>query len=221
MKAVLSIFLLCTLLSGCDKYTEKLHETSSCNFVDFYYAGDTTISLGPISNHYLVVAFDSNATESQIRNFIAADKEFDPSYQFKLYADKVTTLKFAQPKTCEEITATIARLQKNALVAFAHYTMQTNDCSDHVGNTMGNLCVNSYSNHFYVKVKNENDITDLAKLIKLTNTEMVQQNGFMSKWFTVKTTKHSKGDAMQMANYFKESTLFDFAEPNPWKLTVE
>lgn len=113
MKAALYSLLLFSLLTGCDKYTEKLSEPISCNFIDFYYFQDTTISLGALSNHYIVVAFDTNATESQIRNFVAADKEFDSSYQFKLYANKIAPLKFAQPKTCEEITAIIASLQKN------------------------------------------------------------------------------------------------------------
>ncbi len=221
MKAVLSIFLLCTLLTGCDKYTEKLNEPSSCNFVDFYYYQDTTISLGPLSNYYIVVAFDTNATESQIRNFIIADKEFDASYQPKLYTTKIKPMKFAQPKTCEEITATIARLQKNPMVEFAHYTMQTNDCRDNFGYNMGNLCVNSYSNYFYVQVKDKNDLTDLYKMIQITNTKMVGQDTFMPEWFALKTTKNSKGDAMQMANYFKESKLFVYVNPNPWKLPVE
>lgn len=221
MKAALFSFLLFTLLTGCDKYTEKLNETSSCNFVDFYYYQDTTISLGPLSNHYIVVAFDTNATESQIRNFVIADKEFDSSYQPKFYTNKIKPLKFLQPRTCEEITATIARLQKNPMVQFAHYAMQTNDCLDAFGYSMGNLCVNSYGNYFYVKVKNENDLTDLKKVISETNTVFIEQYFYDLKWCTVKTTKNSKGDAMKMANYFKESKLFLYAHPEPWKFPVE
>lgn len=221
MKAALYSLLLFSLLTGCDKYTEKLSEPISCNFINFYYFQDTTISLGELSNQYIIVAFDSNATESQIRNFVAADKEFDSSYQPKLYPYKIKPLKFSQPKTCEEITATIARIQKNPMVVFAHYTMQTDDCLSPIGYSMGNLCVNSYSNYFYVKVKDQNDLTDLKKLIKETNTVFIEQYTYDLKWCTLQTTKNSKGDAMKMANYFRDSKLFLHAQPEPWKFSVE
>lgn len=221
MKTALYIILLCTLLIGCDKYTEKVIEPGSCNFIDFYYYQDSTISLGALSNDYIVVAFDTNATETQIKNFIESTKEFDPTYRYKLYSNKIAALKFNQSKSCEEITAVITALQKTPIVLFINYAMQTNDCNDNFGNPMGNRCVNSYSNVFYVKVKDVNDLTDLNKMIKSTRTELVEQYQFMPQWFTLRANKNSKGDALRMANNFKESKLFEYAGPNPWKLPVE
>lgn len=221
MKAASYIILLCTLIMGCDKYTEKIIEPGSCNFIDFYYYQDSTISLGALSNDYIVVAFDTNATESQIKNFIESTKEFDPAYRYKLYSNKIAALKFKQSKSCEEITSVITTLQKTPIVLFINYAMQTNDCNDNFGYPMGNRCVNSYSNAFYVKVKDVNDLTDLNKMIKSTRTELVEQSQFMPQWFILRTNKNSKGDALRMANYFKESKLFEYAGPNPWKLPVE
>lgn len=206
---------------SCDKYTEKIIEPGNCNFIDFYYYQDSTISLGPLSNDYIVVAFDTNATEAQIKNFIESTKEFDPAYRYKLYSNKIAALKFKQSKSCEEITAIIATLQKNSIVLFVHYAMQTNDCFDNFWNQMGKLCINSYSNYFYVMVKDLNNLTDLNNMIKSTRTELVEQYSYLPKWFTLRTTKNSKGDALKMANYFKESKLFVYAGPNPWKLPVE
>lgn len=221
MKAALYIILLCTLLMGCDKYTEKVIEPGSCNFIDFYYYQDSTISLGALSNDYIVVAFDTNATETQIKNFIESTKEFDPAYRYKLYSNKIAALKFKQSKSCEDITAVITALQKTPLVLFVNYAMQTNDCLDNFWNQMGKLCINSYSNYFYVKVKDLNNLTDLNNMIKSTRTELVEQYQFMPQWFTLRANKNSKGDALRMANYFKESKLFEYAHPNPWKLPVE
>jgi hypothetical protein len=221
MKTLFYLLLLGTLLMGCDKYTEEVIEPSTCNFIDFYYYQDSTISLGELSNNYVVVAFDTNTTESEIKNFIAADKEFDPAYRYRLYSNKIAALKLKQSKSCEEITKLITTLQKSPIIDFVHYAMKTNDCTDNFGNNMGNLCVNSYSDHFYVKVKNTNDLTDLNKMIKLTGTELVEQYAFDPYWFILRANKNSKGDALRMANHFKESKLFVHSGPNPWKLPVE
>lgn len=214
MKAVLYFSLVVILLISCAKNNEKLSEANSCNFIDFYYYQDSTISLGELSNEYIVVAFDSNATESQIRNYIAADNELDQSYKFTLYKSKITVLKFREPKTCEAITATIARMQKSSLVAFVHYAMKANDCLNAFGMPMGNRCINSYNSFFYVKVKDPNNLTDLNKLAQATNTIIVEQYIYDPKWVTLKATKNSKGDALSMANYFKESKLFVHSEPD-------
>jgi hypothetical protein len=221
MKAALYFSLVVTMLISCNKNNEKLSEASSCNFIDFYYYQDSTISLGELSNQYIVVAFDSNATESQIRSYIAADKELDQSYKFTLNNSKTAVLKFREPKTCEAITATIARMQKSSMVAFVHYAMKTNDCLNAFGMPMGNLCINSYNSFFYVKVKDANNLTDLIKLAQATNTIIIEQYIYDPKWVTLKATKNSKGDALSMANYFKESKLFTYAHPDPMKWPVE
>lgn len=219
MKAALYIILLCTLLMGCDKYTEKIIEPNNCNFINYYYYGDSIITLGELSNDYITVAFDSSATESQIRNFIAVEKIFDTTYHYTP-SSYFVPLKFKEPKSCQEITAVIATLQKNPMVAFVHYTMQT-DCSYNFMPILGSRCVMIYSNAFYVKVKNVNDLSDLNTMIKSTRTELVHQNSYMPQWFTLRATKNSKGDALRMANHFKESKLFEYAEPNLWKIPVE
>lgn len=219
MKAALYIILLYTLLMGCDKYSEKIIEPNNCNLINYYYYGDSIITLGELSNEYITVAFDSSATESQIRNFIAVEKIFDTTYHYTPYSYFVP-LKFKEPKSCQEITALITTLQKNPIVVFVHYTMKT-DCSYTFMPILGSKCIMIYSNYFRVKVKNVNDLTDLNAMIKSTRTELVYQNSFMPQWFTLRANKNSKGDALRMANHFKESKLFEYAEPNPWKIPVE
>ena len=86
---------------------------------------------------------------------------------------------------------------------------------------IGNLCINSYSSLFYVKVSDETDLTDLNNVITKTNTELVEQNEFMKNWVTIKATKSSKGDALKMANYFYETGLFESSEPDITKYPVE
>ena len=115
----------------------------------------------------------------------------------------------------------ISDLQLNSIIAYTHFTMQTDNCENDIWETIGNLCVNSYSSLFYLLVFDETELTDLNNMIAETNTELVEQNRFMKKWFTLSATKNSKGDALKMANYFYESGLFEHSDPDITKYPVE
>ena len=80
--------------------------------------------------------------------------------------------------------------------------MKTDNWENLIWEQIGNLCINSYGSNFYVKVFDENDLTNLKQKIAETNTELVKQNEFMPKWFELRATKNSNGDALKMANYF-------------------
>jgi hypothetical protein len=58
-------------------------------------------------------------------------------------------------------------------------------------------------------------------MISETNTELVRQNKFMPKWYELRATKNSDGDALRMANHFYESRLFEHSEPGISKYPVE
>jgi len=213
--------LLFTLLFfSCHKDTPE--NPPICNFVGYYYYQNAPLALGEgLSNNYILVSFDTTYSVAEIRKFISSVSDFDPSYKYTLYTNKVAALKFNGSKTCEEITGIIATLQKNPIVVYAHFTMKSYDCQSWVMTPMGNLCVYSYSSLFNVEVLNVNDLTGLHKMMAETNTELVEQNQFMPNWFTLRATKKSKGDALHMANYFFESKLFVTAEPDPIKIPVE
>ena len=54
-----------------------------------------------------------------------------------------------------------------------------------------------------------------------SNNAVIGQNKYMSEWFTLGADKRSNGDALQMANYFYETGLFEHTEPAIFKLVVE
>jgi hypothetical protein len=64
---------------------------------------------------------------------------------------------------------------------------------------------------FYVRVKNTGDLSDLHAVAEETNTKILY--GFDNNIFTVLAEKTSKGDALQMANYFRETGKFVGAQP--------
>lgn len=211
MKALLYSFLLGCVLMGCNKNTEKVVEPDTCKFVNYYYIGDSIASLGELDNEYIIVGFNKKAKDSQIKNFINSEKEFAPNYNYTTQSYQVP-LKLKQPKSCQDITAFIAKLQKDTMITFVHYTMKT-DCRYSFMPIIASRCIKTYSEFFNVKVKDTNDLTHLNATIKFTSTQLVEQNRFSPQWFTLKADKNSKGDALSMANYFKESKLFERVEP--------
>ncbi len=210
------------LFLGCHKDTPE--SVPTCNFVGYYYYQDAKLPIGEgLSNNYLVVFFDTTYSSVDIRKFISSVSDLDQNYKYTLDDhNKAAALKFNKSKTCEEITAIIARLEKNPIVSFANFTMKTNDCSAWIGTApMGNLCVYWYSDFFYVKVFDKNDLTRLHKMMAQTNTQLVEQHQTMPEWFVMRATKNSKGDGLHMANYFHESKLFVHASPDLNKIPVE
>ena len=99
--------------------------------------------------------------------------------------------------------------------------MKTDYCENAIWEKIGNLCINSYGSYFYVKVFDNNDLSDLNQIIAETNTELVKQDEFMPKWFELRATKNSNGDALKMANYFYETGLFECSEPGISKFPVD
>ncbi len=70
------------------------------------------------------------------------------------------------------------------------------------------------SNYFYVKLRKEGDLEILRSIAKSTNTKIIEQDKFMPLWFTLSCTRLSKGNALEMANYFYETSKFAYAEPD-------
>lgn len=70
------------------------------------------------------------------------------------------------------------------------------------------------TNFFYVKLKTTADVTLLEQYAKQTQCIIVKQDDFMPLWYVLSCTKSSDKNAMEMANQFLESGLFQFAEPD-------
>ncbi|MDP2889441.1 MAG: S8 family serine peptidase [Bacteroidota bacterium] len=69
------------------------------------------------------------------------------------------------------------------------------------------------TNFFYVKLKTTTDIALLNQYAKQTKSIIVKQDVFMPLWYVLSCTKASE-NAMELANKFFESGLFQYAEPD-------
>jgi hypothetical protein len=226
MKNYIVTFLIGIFIIGCSNDDDAEQVKSSCGFINFKYYNETQDFLGEMSNDYILMAVDTTFTDSEIENFITSTAIIDQNYTYKIhtsagYKFKEIPLKLNASKNCKEISQLISDLNQNTIISYVHYTMDTDDCNNAIGEPMGDLCINSYGSSFFVKVFDENDLTDLNQMIAQTNTELVEQNQFMKEWFELRATKESNGDALAMANFFHESGLFEYSEPGISKYPVE
>lgn len=72
----------------------------------------------------------------------------------------------------------------------------------------------SLSHYFYVKLKHEKDFKLLEDLAKQTKVEIVGNDSFMPLWYILSCDKNSKGNALEMANFFYETGHFSSAQPD-------
>ena len=69
------------------------------------------------------------------------------------------------------------------------------------------------SNNFYVKLFKEEDRNELFELAKKYSIQVLGYNEFMSLWFTLSCNRESSLNAIEAANSFYETGLFESAEP--------
>lgn len=213
------------LFTSCRK-DDDITPQGSCNFIDFKYYNGIQDNLGELQNNYILVGVDTTYSNGQIQSFISTVNQIDQDYAYTIhtsaqYKFMEIPLRLTSSKTCEEITQIISEVEQNTIISYAHYTMKTDNCQNLIWEEIGNLCINSYGSNFYVKVFDENDLADLNQKIAETNTELVEQNEFMPKWFELRAIKNSNGNALKMANYFYETGLFEHSEPGISKYPVE
>ena len=70
------------------------------------------------------------------------------------------------------------------------------------------------SQYFYVKLKNEGDLGILEDMAIKNKVEIIGNDAYMPLWYILSCDKYSRGNALEMANYFYESGLFASAQPD-------
>ncbi len=217
------MLVLAVMLLGCEK--ENKTGTLPCKYIDYKYYHDEPYPLGVMSGEYILFGSDSGNSDQSIKKFISSKSYFNHDFDYTIlrnsrYKYKYGVIKLSRTSSCKEIAWIRNDMEKNQVIDFVHYTMETDDCQNLIWEPMGELCVNSYSSIFYVKVKDTADPSGFNDLVSETNTWISEQNQ-LSGNYSISTDKNSKGDALEMANYFHESGLFEYSEPGILKLVVE
>ncbi len=69
------------------------------------------------------------------------------------------------------------------------------------------------TSNFFIKLNNSSDLKLLNKLAKKNKVEVLGSDKFMPLWYTISVTKKTGKNALQMANVFFETGLFEASEP--------
>jgi len=114
------------------------------------------------------------------------------------------TLSFDQKMSEEQYLAMLSEMRRqNRGVIITPFFKGDND-DDVIG----------MSNFFYVRLKEEGDTILLRQKIEQTTVMIIEQDPFMPLWYVLSITEASVFNAMEYANLFFESGLFQAAEPD-------
>jgi hypothetical protein len=227
-KYILYIGIMILISAGCidNEKSASLPETG-CLFENFYYYQGEKHVIGDMSPEFILVGSDTTKPEQELLAVVNSYYQFEKVdtsdiRKYVQYKYQHIILRLSTPESCSTISAIIEDMKNHSVIDYVHFTFQTYDCTDLIGQKIGNRCVDSYSSLFYVKVKDVDDLTDLENTVSLTNTQIKSQNQFREQWFTLFADKNSsEGDALRIANYFFETGLFEATEPDIFKIPVE
>jgi hypothetical protein len=130
-------------------------------------------------------------------------KEFNLEQESPSANYKYSNIEFQQIPSSVEYFQKINLLNSNAKIIKANPNF-TNSFGKKFG----------LSNYFYVKLKNASDYQLLVSKVLERNVIIVEQNQFMPLWYTLKITKNTIGNTLEVANQFFETGLFASSQPD-------
>jgi hypothetical protein len=227
MKWLLKYSLVLVSLCACTSEVENFGELP-CEFKDFsdYYQDPS--ELNGLSNQYILIGVEEGVDKSRINEFIKSKEYLDPEYDTKINSSKNYNYKYLDlaiklkaPSSCNQITWIMNDLKQSPIISYTHYTVNSENCTNLVGEPIGNSCVDSYSNILYLKLKDLSDSIELKNIASETNTIIKGQDNFMPLWFTIYVNKDASQELFALREYFKESGLFEHVDPDIIKLQVD
>lgn len=191
--------------SGCD-----------CKEELYYSYGDEKVFLDSLFlNDHLLVGFSEQAQGEEILDAVNETGMFHATGKGDIFRSgqegkaDLLLVQTLTPKTCTQLKEIIEELQSNPAVAFSNLTFKGTFC---IGDDCSDVML--YTDEFTVKVKDENDLSDLQSVAQETNTKIKEQHKLMPDVYVLSADKTSKGNSLQMSNYFQETGKFVYAEPN-------
>jgi hypothetical protein len=218
LKLIAFMLILSVGFLSCEKEGEE-PQTLDCDCAEelfYYYSGEKLFIDTLLINDWLLVGFESQVQDVEIVNFINQTglfKSVDES-NIVLYAQSednynMIFVNTKTSKTCSQLREVIKTLEKSSLIAFANLTFETTAWFGGVY-----MDIMAYTNEITVHLKNLDDLPDLQNITLETNIRIKKQNEFVPEQYIVIADKNSKGDALQMANYFTETGKFEWASPD-------
>ena len=230
----MAIVLLCAgCFFSCTKRDEALNSNQlfECDCKNELYtysvlSGQKNYLYDRLLNNWLHVGFSHQAQDIEIVRYINKTGFFKPvdihhirkmpeELRIEVEAgingsidNKRLYVSTKKQMTCSQLKEIICSLEESSIVVYANlaFWYWTND-------NKKKKDMESFSNYFHVKVKDKDDLSALYSFSHETNTFILEQPEYLSfsRDFTLRVDNSSKGNALQMANYFAESGKFALA----------
>ena len=199
------------------EFGNEVIETRAMEFVGtsrfYYYYGNERQYL-QLNTRYMFVSMADESTVSMLASISSARHQpvsVDIPNEVQSISDRTitarqrfyTTLSFDEAMSEREYLAKLSEIS-NLVEGVIVAPYFKNKYNDRIG----------LSNFFYVKLRDLNDIELLEQKAEKKQAIIVHQNEFMPLWWVLSVTENSNYNAMEMANHFHRSRLFQFAEPD-------
>lgn len=166
----------------------------------YYYYNNNKVFLN-LDRSSVTLITDNDFQKSTISTLNL--KEFNLEQENQNASYKYSNSEFQQIPSTIEYFQKINLLNSNAKIIKANPNF-TNSFGQKFG----------LSNYFYVKLKNASDYQLLVSKALERNITIVEQNQFMPLWYTLKITKNTVGNTLEVANQFFETGLFASSQPD-------
>lgn len=204
MKVFISIlvgFIYITQISAQEHYYyyngEKIYLELNPDYIFVSGANKNSIKNASVTNSVNGMN-SSNIKEDLTANSLETTKNFKKSNSLRYWRELKVQSKVSKTSYLSEVEK-LKEVNKDLIIApyFKSESIQK------IG----------LSNYFYIKLKDKNDFNLLQELIAKHKVELLGHNKFMPLWYTLSVTPNTL-NALQMANLFYETSLFEYAEPD-------
>jgi len=180
--------------------------------------------MGSLSGNYVLAGFSEESSEKSILDLVKRLELFHPITateinQLTNHSHQLVVLKLKTTVSPSRLSTIISSLENERLIAFAHPTTEQASCKNAFGESIGEKCIKSFSNFFYLRLEDADDQTLLNLVRSQTNTELINQNSLVENWFTLSADKSASGNALQLSNSIVEKYGV-LAEPDIIELPV-
>ncbi len=174
----------------------------SCASYTYYY-GNEAKSLGTIYSRMVLLSFDERMTDATAAEAMASYGFVEGLGQaVRTNSAKLYPVTLAAGLNCQQAERAMAELAKNPAVSYASPFFEAN------GQLLG------ISNEFIVQLEQGRQPGNalLQRLANATRTEIVM--ALSDDTYVLRADKNSRGNALQMANFFHEQPFVKHAEPD-------
>ncbi|HTN17537.1 MAG TPA: hypothetical protein VL092_07655 [Chitinophagaceae bacterium] len=210
MKTILYTLLAGFLFSCCACSKKSGDATPDIAIPDtcdgrFYYYWDQTINLGTYSDT-LTVGFRPGTTVAQIRATLKKYPFVKAIDEAKLSAaPKFVFVTIGGFADCAMVLPLMQRLKNDENITYANQLLYLRNARNNTREALG------LTDEFVVGLKDPADLPVLEDFAKTTNSKIREKS---TSYYLLTVDKYNTKDALEMANYFHDSRLFYYAEPN-------